>query len=179
MTTSRVGAVDEVTLRPARPAEAEAISELALRSKGYWGYDADFLEACRAELTYTAADCLSGRLVVAEQGDRLLGFYLLGGSAPDGELVALFVDPASIGGGLGRTLLEAALKHAGGLGYASLTLDADPGAEPFYARLGFARVGTARSGSIPGRVLPRMRIRLDGAEAARPSGQAKGSTSRS
>ena len=38
-------------VRPAVPAEAGEISAMALRSKGHWGYDAAFLEACRADLT--------------------------------------------------------------------------------------------------------------------------------
>ena len=37
-------------IRPARPEEAGAISALALRSKGHWGYDPAFLEACREDL---------------------------------------------------------------------------------------------------------------------------------
>nr|WP_211354784.1 hypothetical protein [Stackebrandtia albiflava] len=38
--------------------------------------------------------------------------------------------------------------------------DADPGAEPFYRRMGAVRIGEAPSGSVPGRVLPRMTVRL-------------------
>jgi hypothetical protein len=34
------------------------------------------------------------------------------------------------------------------------TLEADPGAEPFYLAMGARRCGSVRSGSIPGRLLP-------------------------
>jgi len=37
-----------------------------------------------------------------------------------------------------------------------VVLDADPGAEPFYARFGARRTGEVPSGSIEGRMLPRM-----------------------
>jgi len=42
---------DDLTLvlRPAVRAEADALSQLGLRSKAYWGYDEAFIEACRAE----------------------------------------------------------------------------------------------------------------------------------
>ena len=40
--------------RSAKPEEADALSALAFRSKAYWGYGAEFLEACRSELTLTA-----------------------------------------------------------------------------------------------------------------------------
>ena len=34
-----------LSIREARPDEAELLSELAFRSKAHWGYDAEFLEA--------------------------------------------------------------------------------------------------------------------------------------
>jgi hypothetical protein len=46
-----------VRIRPARPDEAGAISALALRSKGHWGYDAAFLAACRENLTIGSRGC--------------------------------------------------------------------------------------------------------------------------
>jgi hypothetical protein len=46
-------------IRPASPDEAALISSLAIRSKGHWGYSAEFLDACRDELTYTAAQIAS------------------------------------------------------------------------------------------------------------------------
>jgi hypothetical protein len=38
-----------VATRRARPNEAAVLSELALRSKAYWGYSDEFMEQCRAE----------------------------------------------------------------------------------------------------------------------------------
>jgi GNAT superfamily N-acetyltransferase len=144
-------------LRAARPEEAARISDLALRSKAHWGYDAAFLEACRAELTWTAEQCGSGDVVVAERDGSLVGFYALG----DGELDACFVDPAAIGSGVGGVLLAGALEAARRRGWATLRLDADPGAEGFYLRYGARRVGVSASGSVPGRVLPRLEFALD------------------
>jgi hypothetical protein len=40
-------ALAEVRLRAPRLDELEALSDLCLRSKAVWGYDAAFLEACR------------------------------------------------------------------------------------------------------------------------------------
>ena len=85
-----VGRVGRVTpgpplVRHARPDEAAAISDLALRSKGHWGYSAEFLEACRDELTVSAAWCEAGTVLVAvdESDDGvLLGFVALSASHP-------------------------------------------------------------------------------------------------
>lgn len=151
-------------LRPARPEDAALVSELALRSKAHWGYDAAFLEACRAELTWTAEQCGSGDVVLAERDGRVVGFYALGlGAAPDrGELDACFVEPAVIGSGVGGVLLRGALAEARRRGWRRLALDADPGAEGFYLRHGARRVGEVPSGSVPGRLLPRLEFVLSG-----------------
>jgi GNAT superfamily N-acetyltransferase len=142
------------TIRPAVASDATTVSALALRSKGHWGYDAAFLEACRSELTYTEVDCASGDLYVAESGDQVAGFHLVRGSGTDGELDALFVDPPWIGHGLGGQLLAHALDLARSRGFVKLHVEADPDAEPFYLHHGARRVGGVASGSIPGRVLP-------------------------
>jgi GNAT superfamily N-acetyltransferase len=148
---------NRVRVRAADSDEHEAISTLALRSKGHWGYSPEFLDACRAELTFGPEICGSGRMAVAvtEAGD-LVGFSLITGTPPSGELAALFVDPAAIGTGCGKLLLEHALHDASERGFTRLVLDADPGAESFYAHFGATRIGSRPSGSIPGRLLPHM-----------------------
>lgn len=88
---------DQFRIRKARADEAVTISELALRSKGYWGYSPEFLEACREELTFTPEECASGDVGVAEVDAEVAGFYVLDGGPPRGELRALFVDPRWIG----------------------------------------------------------------------------------
>lgn len=155
----RVSAAD---IRPARPQEASELSALALRSKGHWGYSAAFLEACRAELAVSPQQCESGDVVVAMTGGRIGGFYMLAGPPPEGQLSALFVDHDLIGAGLGHELLTNALETAVEHGFRSLVLDADPGAESFYAKYGAETTGRSGSGSIPGRFLPQMRFRLGG-----------------
>ncbi|MFE7560754.1 GNAT family N-acetyltransferase [Kitasatospora sp. NPDC057500] len=142
-------------IRPARPSEAAALSALALRSKAHWGYDAAFIEACRAELTLDPGRIEPDRTAVAEDGDgRVLGFITLTGAPPRGALGMLFVEPAVIGSGIGRRLVEHLRAEATALGFDRITVEADPNAEPFYRAMGAVRTGTAPSGSIPGRELP-------------------------
>ncbi|GAA2125752.1 GNAT family N-acetyltransferase [Glycomyces algeriensis] len=152
----------DIEFRSARADEAPLITELALRSKAHWGYDPHFMHAIRDELTYSPEMCASGTLVVAERAGRLLGFYRLVEGVPESRLESLFVDPPAIGIGVGRALLERALHAAEALGARSVTLEADPYAEPFYARFGAVRIGETPSGSVPGRVLPHMRFDLPG-----------------
>lgn len=147
-------------LRPARRQEAAALSDLALRSKGHWGYDADFLAACRAELTLDPDELATHRTLVAEVDGRPAGFGTLEGVPPYGELGMLFVEPDLLGRGIGGVLLAALVDRARAEGFTRLSVDADPNAEAFYLAHGAVRAGTVGSASIPGRVLPRLELAL-------------------
>ncbi|AUS82033.1 GNAT family N-acetyltransferase [Actinoalloteichus sp. AHMU CJ021] len=155
-----------MVLRPARPEEAGALSDLALAAKGHWGYGQEFLAACRDELTFRPEDVARGRFVVADHDGLVVGFASIGGEAPGGELENLWVTPSRIGTGLGRVLWLDALARAATAGFEYLTIDADPNAEGFYRRMGAERVGEVPSSSVAGRMLPRMRVRVSPA----PSG---------
>lgn len=130
------------------------LSDLALRSKGYWGYDEEFLEACREELTVRRNDIARRRVTVLERDGAVLGFYGLDGEAPVGELWWLFVDPTAIGTGAGTALWTHARRTALGLKWKRMCIESDPGAEGFYLAMGARRIGEVPSQSIPGRVLP-------------------------
>ncbi|MCP3800265.1 GNAT family N-acetyltransferase [Allokutzneria sp. A3M-2-11 16] len=148
------------SLRPARPAEADELSALAQRSKAHWGYDADFMAAVRAELTYTAEHIALGGFTVAERNGEVLGFYGLAGSAPRGELSDLWVDPPHIGTGIGRLLWTNAVRTARNMGWTELVLDAEPYAEGFYFAMGAQEIGVVTSGSLPGRTLRQLMFPL-------------------
>ena len=70
------------------------------------------------------------------------------------------MEPSLQGKGLGGALITTLLKDCRAKRATTLMVDADPNAETIYARLGFATVGRSPSGSIPGRFLPRMMLKL-------------------
>ncbi|MET7856707.1 GNAT family N-acetyltransferase [Streptomyces sp. NPDC005318] len=147
-------------IREASPAEAAELTGLALRSKGYWGYDDAFLAACRDELTLHPEDLERRRTAVAEEDGRVLGFTTLEGLPAVGTLGMMFVEPDTVGRGVGRLLFEHVVSEARRLGFVRFTIDADPHAEPFYLAMGAVRIGATPSGSIPGRELPLLEFTL-------------------
>ena len=151
----------ETTIRKADHYEAEALTALALRSKAYWGYSQEFMAACRAELTYSQANICNNHFFVAENGNSIVGFYgLVRLSTAEIELEAMFVEPAFIGQGLGRTLIEHAKKSAANLGAVNMIVQSDPHATSFYLAAGGTLTGQTTSGSISGRYLPTFTIQL-------------------
>ena len=147
-------------MRPTRAEEAEALSRLALRSKAQWGYDAQFLEACRPDLTFRPHEISARRAVVAEESDQIVGFYTLDGAPPEGELGNLWIEPTHMRRRIGRRLWEHAMAAALAIGFTALLIDADPHAEGFYLAMGAKRIGAVPSTAIPGRLLPQMRFHL-------------------
>jgi GNAT superfamily N-acetyltransferase len=136
------------------------LSDLALRSKGYWGYDPEFLEACRADLTLSEDYLASGRVFVAEDQGKIAGFYGLETQGSEATLAFLFVEPEAIGQGFGKQLLQHALELARTLGCVELLVESDPNAERFYEAMGATRIGSVPSTVAPGRELPLMRFSL-------------------
>jgi GNAT superfamily N-acetyltransferase len=154
------------TIRPAAPAEGAVLSGLAMRSKAHWGYPAELMEACRAELTYSPEQIGRSEIpfAVAESQGAVIGFYALERrSESECELEALFVERGWIGRGIGRALLDHAKRVAAERGGTSLIIQGDPNADAFYRAAGGLPTGTRESGSIPGRVLPTYAIVLTGA----------------
>jgi GNAT superfamily N-acetyltransferase len=146
--------------RLAVSSETLELSSLAVASKRYWGYDDEFMELCRAELMVDEDDVDAGLVVVAEEEiGGLVGFYSLAES-PRPELRMLFVAPVAIGRGVGKILMNDALRVARSRGWKALVIESDPFAASFYEHLGAELVGTSLSAST-GRTLPLYEIRTE------------------
>jgi N-acetylglutamate synthase-like GNAT family acetyltransferase len=145
-------------LRPARVDELAHLSALCLRSKAVWGYNDAFLKACRAELTLTPQDLQETHVSVAEIDGNVLGVAQVSCDGAEAVLEKLFVEPDQLLAGAGARLFSWAVGKARELGAKSMVIDADPGAAAFYRRMGARDDGVAKSESIPGRTLPRLRL---------------------
>jgi GNAT superfamily N-acetyltransferase len=147
-------------LRTPRCDEAATLTELCIRSKAVWGYDEEFMLACCGELTLTASTMQSSSLKVAEIDGHLVGVAQVTVQGELAELNKLFVEPTHLRSGAGKGLFEWATTVARDAGAATMVIEADPDAAGFYRRMGAVDKGTAPSGSIPGRLLPRLELRL-------------------
>jgi N-acetylglutamate synthase-like GNAT family acetyltransferase len=152
-------------IRRAHPSEADALTDLAIRSKAHWGYGEEFMAAAGAELIFHEADLERMFFIVVEREGAPVGFAALDLDASEPLLDALFVEPEWIGSGLGGALLAAACTVARKRGVEALEIVSDPNAEPFYRRHGAERIGERRSGST-GRTLPLLRIATAAADGA-------------
>ncbi len=144
-------------IRPARQEEAEVITDLVMRSKAHWGYDDEFMELARPELTVTPEWLASVPTWVAVRDDQLVGMFGLGVEAEKADVEHFFVLPTAIGTGVGRQLWDRLVAEAERTTATHVMIDADPNAEGFYLAMGARRIGAVPSATIPGRLLPLLR----------------------
>ncbi len=149
-----------LTIRAPTLNELSGLSDLCFRSKAVWGYDEKFMEACRGELWFEPRDLELTPIAVAERNGKPIGVAQIKVVDGEADLLKLFVEPSALRSGGGRALLVWATDVAKELGATRLTIDADPGAAPFYRRMGAFDVGQAPSGSVPGRMLPKLVMNL-------------------
>ena len=107
-TPSGAGAVPLRSFRPGDEAEVLRVNAAAFAHHPEQGsMDADELAERMAEPWFDPAG-----LLVAADGDRLLGFHWTKRhSATLGEVYVVGIDPASQGLGLGKVLVDAGLRH--------------------------------------------------------------------
>ena len=148
-----------VLFRPARPDDAEALTELAHAAKRHWGYDEAWIALWRPALTFTRESLEALRVVVAEDAGAPVGVAAVSTEGAQAELEHLWIHPSHRGTGLGRALLAHAAAKAREAGALTLGIDSDPHAEAFYRRQGAVRVGSVPS-TPEGRSLPRLVLRL-------------------
>ncbi len=141
----------------ARPEQADALTRISIAAKSHWGYSDALMRDWEASLTITRSSIASRPTFIAVCDGEPAGFYQLAFVPPLVVLEHLWVRPDRMGTGIGRALLQ----HARDQARATITLEAEPHAEAFYAACGAITVGRVPA-PIPGqpeRFLPKMALR--------------------
>ncbi|GAF13909.1 GCN5-related N-acetyltransferase [Bacillus sp. JCM 19046] len=146
-------------IRKATMKDCKPLSVLAYRSKAYWGYSDEFMASCKTDLEVNEEDIEQKWVYLAEEKGQLQGFYCL--EPFKQHLDALFIDPDSIGNGLGKVLWQDLLQKAKENKIKSFTLDSEPHATPFYEKMGAIIIGETTSSVFPERTLPLMQMKLE------------------
>ena len=128
-------------IRPMQPADVEPAAELLRR--GDFGDRLDFF---RWAIGQPAID-----LVVAVDGDRIVGTGTGSAHGPAGWVGVIFVDPEARGSGLGRRITRRVIEGLEDRGCRSQILIASPLGRPIYEREGFTVLDRQVRFSIDGR----------------------------
>jgi GNAT superfamily N-acetyltransferase len=138
-----------MVIRPAKPAEAAMLSEIAMEAKRYWDYPPEVMESWHSTLTLEAMHIDLSPPFVAEEDSQVVGFYQLIADGDSVELEHMWVKPQHLNKGIGKQLIAHAIASAKSRGAKKMSIDADPNATAFYLSCGAYRVGETRA-PIPG-----------------------------
>lgn len=143
-------------IRRAVSDDAPHLSQLAQRAKAHWNYPAEWLTAWQPQLTIEPRYLAEHRVLVAENAGRLVGMCAIEDRGTWWSLEHVWVDPTSMGQGVGRALLQQALDLARTVRSGRVVAEADPHAAGFYRRMGASEIGAvpAAMPGAPDRVLP-------------------------
>ena len=151
----------QLQIRRAFPKEADILSQIAFNAKAHWGYPERWLEIWKPQLTFSPEYFEENESWVAETNGTPIAFYTLREKDGNAWLEDLWVSPAFIGKGLGKTLFVHAAEICRQRGFRALQLEADPNAAGFYEKMGMYKIGERHS-QVEGqsRVLPIMEMKL-------------------
>lgn len=132
------------------PGNAEVVdttelTEVAHAAKRHWGYPEEWIALWSDELTIRPDYLMRHRVRVIRDG-RILGWCATYRDDDDvAWLEACWVRPECSGQGIGKRLVDDAVRIAAELGASTMRVVSDPNAEGFYERLGFVRIGESPS----------------------------------
>jgi N-acetylglutamate synthase-like GNAT family acetyltransferase len=113
-------------------------------------------------MTIVPDELRSTLIAVADDQDGVAGVVQIKVVQTNANLLKLFVEPRKLRRGIGSTLFDWAIAQATNMGATKLFIESDPDAAQFYRGVGAFDVGFAPSGSIPGRLLPKLAFNLAG-----------------
>ena len=151
---------DDFVIRKAKAEEAIFLSNLALRSKSYWGYSEEFIEACRPHIYVDKEYIEKWPVVVAELNNNIIGFFSLKQIDSENRLDNLWIEPKFIKCGYGKILFSESIKHAKDLGWNYFRLAGEPDAVTFYEKMGATLIGEIQSRLRDDLFLPHMEIKF-------------------
>jgi ribosomal protein S18 acetylase RimI-like enzyme len=149
-------------VRAAEPADAAALSDLAVRAKSHWGYPPEWIRHWKRDLTLTRQYLAANAAFVAVHGGAIVGVASLHVHRHEASLEHVWIAPEFHGRGIGRTLVRRALAAARLAGAVAVRVESEPHAERFYEKLGARRVGAvpAPMPGAPDRTLPLLEFRV-------------------
>lgn len=151
-----------ILIQPARPEQANQLTQIAIAAKAHWGYPQRWMEIWKPQLIFNPQYFVEHEGWVAIVNESPIGFYTIEEKEGIAWLENLWVLPVYIGKGVGKTLFLHAVEISLRRGCQRLQLEADPNARGFYEKMGMHKIGERRS-QVDGepRVLPIMELRLE------------------
>jgi N-acetylglutamate synthase-like GNAT family acetyltransferase len=147
-----------IEILPSLPEESEILSDIALESKGHWGYSREQLEIWRKDLKIEEKYIQEHSVRTIWKDSKIVGFFAII-EGKENLLDHLWLHPEVIGTGLGSLAFREIIKEMERLEIEDFYIISDPDAEGFYLHQGAKKVGEVES--IPqNRMLPKLQYKI-------------------
>ncbi|HEX2946498.1 MAG TPA: GNAT family N-acetyltransferase [Clostridia bacterium] len=143
-------------IRQAKADESAVLTDIAIRSEAYWGYDPDFMNSFKTTYKVTDGFINKNPTYILEEQEKILGFYGLSLDKEETELEYLYIDPLYIGKGYGKRLWNHMVGYCKENGIDKIVLVTSPQAVGFYTKLGAWQIGEVESLVRKGRMVPKL-----------------------
>ena len=158
-------------IRPATPADSDALTRISFAAKGYWQYPEAYFDIWKYELTVSTEYIRANDVFVCEEEKSPKGYYAVVILKNDIEISGItlekgtwldhmFVDPLFIGTGIGTRLFRHLKKRCLSRKIHEIGILADPNSRGFYEKMGCTYIREYPS-TIAGRTTPYLRYEVN------------------
>ncbi|MEG0772813.1 GNAT family N-acetyltransferase [Clostridium sp.] len=145
-----------INIYGANVCDSKVLTNLAIRSEAYWGYDFEFMENFKAIYKVSEEFISNNPTFIMKEDENIIGFYGLLIEKSGIALEYFFIEPKYIGKGYGKELWKHVMKTCESLDVVEFEIVTSPQAKDFYIKLGAKLQGEVESLVAKGRIIPRL-----------------------
>lgn len=145
-----------VNIRNAKIDEYEILTDVAIKSEAYWGYDSDYMNKFKSIYNVSKEFINNNPTVIIEEDNNIVGFYGVINHCSEASLEYFFIEPKYIGRGYGKLLWNYLIKDCKNLGIKEFSIVTSPQAKDFYVKMGAVQCGEVESLLKKGRIIPQL-----------------------
>lgn len=143
-------------MRSAKEYEHNILTDLAINSEAYWGYDTEYMNKFRAVYSVSEEFINNNPTIILEEDNNIIGFYSVINDERETSLEYFYIAPEYIGKGYGKLLWNHLIKDCRSHGIKEFSLVTSPQAREFYIRMGAVLCGEVESLLKKGRIIPKL-----------------------
>lgn len=150
-----------LNIRSVRINEAEILTNIAIKSEAYWGYDFEYMEKFKKIYKVTKEFISNNPTFIIEDDDNIVGFYGILNEKNETALEYFFIEPNFIGKGYGKVLWSHMINNCKCIRIKEFEIVTSPEAKEFYIKMGAVQIGEIESLVKKGRKIPQLMYRLE------------------
>ncbi|WBW96946.1 GNAT family N-acetyltransferase [Oceanirhabdus sp. W0125-5] len=149
-----------LNIRRAIIQESETLTNIAIQSEAYWGFDSDYMEQFKFTYKVTEEFIKNNPTFIIENDEKIIGFYSILINEHEVSLEYLYIDPEFIGKGYGKRLWNHMIEKCKNLAIKEIEIVTSPEAKEFYIKMGAVQTGEIQSLVKKERIIPQLTYKI-------------------